>query len=79
MEGSVMQGGISVWHWLIVFVPLFVVIGVPIARILKRAGLSPWWVIVYFVPLLNLAGLWVFAFSRWPALERAADTGQVQP
>jgi hypothetical protein len=51
---------------------LFVLIaGVPIARILRRAGRSRWWVILAFVPLLNLLGLWLFAFARWPNLDRS--------
>jgi hypothetical protein len=34
--------------------------------ILHRAGRSRWWTILAFVPLINLIGLWVFAFTRWP-------------
>jgi hypothetical protein len=48
---------------------LLVVLGVPIAQILHRAGHSRWWTILAFVPLLNLIGLWVFAFARWPNLD----------
>jgi hypothetical protein len=61
------------WHWLMPPVMLLLAIvlfGVPVARILRRSGRSGWWTIVAFVPLLNLIGLWVFAFSRWPKLER---------
>jgi hypothetical protein len=50
---------------------ILVVFGVPIARILRRAGHSRWWTILAFVPLLNLIGLWVFAFARWPSLDNA--------
>jgi hypothetical protein len=35
-------------------------------NILHRAGRSRWWTILAFIPLLNLIGLWVFAFTRWP-------------
>jgi hypothetical protein len=49
---------------------LIVIFGVPIARILRRSGRSRWWTIIAFVPLLNLIGLWVFAFARWPKLDR---------
>jgi hypothetical protein len=54
-----------------VLMPIFllVVLGVPIAQILHRAGHSRWWTILAFVPLLNLIGLWVFAFARWPNLD----------
>ncbi len=57
------------WHWLMAIVmPLVMIIlvGVPVANILHRAGRSRWWTILVFIPLLNLIGLWVFAFTRWP-------------
>jgi hypothetical protein len=37
----------------------------PIARILRRAGKSQWWAL--FVPVINIVGLWVFAWARWPS------------
>ena len=37
--------------------------------VLNQAGLSVWWAVTLVVPLLNLAMIWVFAFSRWPALD----------
>jgi hypothetical protein len=57
------------WHWAIAIVmPLLMIIlvGVPVANILHRAGRSRWWMILVFIPLLNLIGLWLFAFTRWP-------------
>jgi uncharacterized membrane protein YhaH (DUF805 family) len=44
---------------------------VPIASIWHRAGYSRWWTLVAFIPLINLIGLWLFAFGRWPAVEGA--------
>jgi hypothetical protein len=57
------------WHWVMAIVmPLLMIIlvGVPVANILHRAGRSRWWTTLVFIPLLNLIGLWVFAFTRWP-------------
>jgi len=57
------------WHWVMaIAMPLLMIIlaGVPVANILHRAGRSRWWTILVFIPLLNLIGLWVFAFTRWP-------------
>jgi hypothetical protein len=52
---------------------LFIIlVGVPVANILHRAGRSRWWIILAFVPFVNLIGLWVFAFTRWPNVERSA-------
>ena len=61
------------WHWVMALVmPLLFVIllGVPVANILHRAGRSRWWTIVAFVPFVNLIGLWLFAFTRWPNIPR---------
>jgi hypothetical protein len=61
------------WLWLMpVVMPLLaiVLLGVPVASILHRAGHSRWWTVIAFIPLLNLIGLWVFAFSRWPVVDR---------
>jgi len=60
------------WHWALALVMPFTVVilvAVPVGRILHRAGRSRWWTILAFVPLLNLICLWVFAFSRWPAVD----------
>jgi hypothetical protein len=52
---------------------LFIILlGVPIARVIHRSGHSRWWTIVAFLPFLNLIGLWVLAFVRWPTTEKAA-------
>jgi len=53
---------------------LIIIVAVPVANILHRAGRSRWWTILAFVPLVNLIGLWVFAFTRWP--NRALAVGQ---
>ncbi len=61
------------WLWTmpLVMATLFLIVfGVPTMKILHRAGRSRWWIILAFVPLLNVIGLWVFAFTRWPTLDR---------
>jgi ABC-type spermidine/putrescine transport system permease subunit I len=55
----------SIWHGLIVLICLLV-LGYPIARILKRLGYSAWWVIIAFIPFANFIGLWVLSFVEWP-------------
>ena len=46
-----------------IVMPLFaiVLIGVPVATILRHTDRSRWWTVIAFIPLLNLIGLWVFA------------------
>jgi hypothetical protein len=43
-------------------------------RILRRVGLNRWWALLFFVPLLNLVGLWLLAWGKWPAEQTRAPT-----
>ena len=61
-----------VWLMPIIMPLLAIVLLAPIASILHRTGRSRWWTLVAFIPLLNLIGLWVFAFSRWPTVDQAS-------
>ncbi|MCB9947057.1 MAG: hypothetical protein H6842_04420 [Rhodospirillaceae bacterium] len=42
--------------------------------ILVKARRSPIWVFLLLVPYLNLLGLWVFAYVRWPGLKRSDES-----
>jgi membrane associated rhomboid family serine protease len=61
----------SLAHWVIVIVFL-IALGVPIARIIGRTGHNRLWTILFFIPLLNVIGLWVFAYSQWPAVDKSS-------
>ncbi len=63
------MGSLSIWQWLFVIF-LIVVLSIPISRILTRIGYSKWWTIVYFIPFINIVGIWILAYSRWPAVDR---------
>lgn len=41
----------------------------PVGRILGRLGYSPWWALLAMVSPLNVIGLWILAFARWPVEE----------
>jgi hypothetical protein len=59
------------WHWIMaITMPILMIllVGIPVANVLHRTGRSRWWTVLAFIPLLNLIGLWVFAFARWPAV-----------
>ncbi len=43
-------------------------------RIVRRAGYPGWWVLTQMVPGLNLAMIYIFAFSDWPVLREQTDT-----
>ena len=56
-------------HVLILLIALTFII--PIQQILHRTGHSRWWCLLMFVPLVNWIGLWVFAYVRWPAVDKS--------
>lgn len=67
------MGAFSISHWAIVGVVPFVVLfvlGYPASRVLKRIGFSRWWVVVALIPYVNVVGLWILAFVKWPIERR---------
>jgi uncharacterized membrane protein YhaH (DUF805 family) len=52
-------------RWGIFIILSFVVLS-PIIKILRRTGYSEWWALLLYVPLINIVGLWLFAYGRWP-------------
>lgn len=67
--------GLLVWLLNLVSSALFFLLILPLAlmalfvqmRILNRAGLSGWWALLSLFPPAWIVGVWLFAFSRWPA------------
>jgi len=68
-----MEGMFSPLHLLLIFGIAFVMIW-PVARILERAGFNRAWCLLMFFPLLNWIAVWIFAYSKWPALHRSSAT-----
>ena len=66
----------SVWHWGIVAVigVFYLGVGYLVARIVGRLGFSRWWAVVALIPYINVAGLCVLAFVKWP-IERQSKSG----
>lgn len=59
----------SIWHWisLVIYVAvLYIIVGIPVLKILRRTGHSGWASILAAIPLVNIVALWVFAFKQWP-------------
>lgn len=61
----------GLWAWLLVIVVCLAML-YPYVRIIRRTGHSGWWFITMFVPILNVIMPWVFAFVKWPAVDRPA-------
>ena len=63
------MGTISPVHWIVVLVVFAAIVVVPIwawCTIVRKAGFSPWWGLLSIIPLVNIALLFVFAYSKWP-------------
>lgn len=59
-------------QWILAAFSLLVVgIGIyPVIRVLKRVGLSTGWAILFlFGPVGWIAGMYVLAFRKWPAVD----------
>jgi hypothetical protein len=56
-NGAFILIGLMVW---------FVIVGIPVMKVLNKAGFSRVWVLLAFIPILNIIFLWIFAFVRWP-------------
>lgn len=42
--------------------------------VLQKAGRSRWWALLVFFPFLYLVGIWVLAFTEWPAQPQGAGS-----
>ena len=56
--------GIAIYMvaWAVLLLP-------PVIRILDRIGHNRWFAVMAVIPLMNLFGLWMLAFSKWPSME----------
>lgn len=54
-----------------IFILVVAVIAVliPAVVVLRRLGFSAWWAVIAPISPLNIIGLWILAFTKWP-LER---------
>ena len=43
---------------------------IPVAKVLQRTGFSTWWMLLFLVPVINVVGMWIFAFGKWPIDKR---------
>ncbi len=79
MEG--MQGmdpamawGATPW-WYFAAIIITTILGVWLsATVLRKAGFSGWWSILFVVPIVYVVGMWIFAFVRWPRIDRVRTT-----
>jgi hypothetical protein len=58
-----------------VYLLLLIAMGIAWVQILRKAGYSGAWVLVGLVPFVNIVMFFVFAFSRWPVLDRGRGFG----
>jgi len=46
---------------------------IPLGQLLRRIGFSRWWILLSFVPIINIVGLWIIAYAKWPRDNRTSD------
>jgi hypothetical protein len=63
-----MEGMVGLLLLAVVYIGLVLV---PVMRILDRLGFNRWLALIALVPGGNVFGLWMLAFSKWPAVESA--------
>jgi hypothetical protein len=52
---------------------LAVLVLIPVARILHRTGHSRLWCLLAVVPLVNMIGIWILAYVRWPGVDKTSN------
>jgi membrane protein DedA with SNARE-associated domain len=55
------------------FLLWFVIILIPVVRLLKRTGHHTAWSLLFVIPLVNVIALWIFAFKSWPTDRKPAS------
>jgi uncharacterized protein DUF5677 len=66
-DGGVMLG-VSLGSPLVMLFIVCLILFYPLWRIVKRTGHRPWWCLLVFVPVVNMIGLWILAFRKWPGV-----------
>jgi hypothetical protein len=54
---------------------VFILVLVPVVRLLRRTGHHAAWCLLAVFPVLNLIAFWFFAFKPWPTDKKAANGG----
>lgn len=73
IDGGGIFGGMPWWYLLTTVLLLAVGLWLN-AQVLRKAGFSVWWALLFVVPLLWIVGVWIFAFVRWPRIDRVRAT-----
>ena len=63
----------DLWIFGALFVANVLFFIVPSTLIVRRTGHSGWWMLLLLVPFGVVAGLWILALGRWPALDRQSN------
>jgi hypothetical protein len=47
-----------------------ILVAIVCGAIARKAGYSRWYGLLMVVPLVNIVLIWIFAYAKWPALDR---------
>lgn len=59
------------WGMMIAAIIYFALIFWPLVRIMHRIGRSGWWTLFVVTGPGLIIGLWLLAYCRWPAFDKA--------
>ena len=70
------MGSLSVWHWLIVILEIWlaIIFWIAAVRVLNRTGYRGWWSLLILLPIINVIAFWRFSKASWPALNGGAKS-----
>jgi hypothetical protein len=54
---------------------VFILVLIPVGKLLRRTGHNPGWCLLALFPVLNLIALWLFAFKPWPTDKKSGNIG----
>jgi hypothetical protein len=46
----------------------------PFGQLLRRTGYSRWWILLSFIPIINVVGLWILEYGKWPIDKRSGQS-----
>ncbi|PWC36229.1 hypothetical protein [Azospirillum sp. TSO35-2] len=69
---SDLVNGLEPWQFYLIISLVLTYTMVAGGWVLAKAGRSPLWILLLLFPYVNIIAVWVFAYIRWPFVDRTA-------
>ncbi|WP_372398105.1 hypothetical protein ABMY26_15275 [Azospirillum sp. HJ39] len=69
---SAFVNGLEPWQYYLIVSLVLTYTMVAGGWVLAKAGRSPLWILLLLFPYVNILAIWVFAYMRWPFVDRPA-------